>query len=168
MRVIGIDPGTATTGYGIIDSDGTNSRLVDFGCIRTVPEDDVPERLYAIYHRLNDVLRQFAPTVMAVEKLFFSRNTSSAMQVGEARGVVILAGRQAGIPVFEYTPLQVKQSVVGYGRAQKQQIQEMVRILLQLRQKPRPDDAADALALALCHAHAGRLRELTGWRGTHV
>lgn len=160
MRIIGIDPGIAITGYGIIESDGYHSHLVDFGCIQTAPGDDMPDRLYAIHHQLSAVLQQSGATVMAVEKLFFCSNALSAMQVGEARGVVLLAGRQAGLPVCEYTPLQVKQAVVGYGRARKQQVQEMVRILLRLQQIPRPDDAADGLALALCHAHSGKLRRL--------
>lgn len=155
MRIIGIDPGLATTGYGIVDSDGYSSSLVSFGCIRTDAQLEGPERLKIIYNDLNSLLAEYQPVIMAVEKLFFNRNITSAMQVGEARGVAVLAGCNAGLPVCEYTPLQVKQAVVGYGRAEKQQVQHMVRFLLALNAIPRPDDAADALAVAICHAHTG-------------
>lgn len=158
MRIIGVDPGLATTGYGVVETDFYRSTLVDFGCIRTSPEETCQERFARIYRELGAVLLQSRAEAMAVEKLFFCKNSSNAMQVGEARGVVILAGHHAGLPVVEYTPLQVKQAVTGFGRAEKRQIQQMVACLLSLKQLPRPDDAADALALALCHAHTGLSR----------
>lgn len=165
MRIIGIDPGLATTGYGIVDSDGYRCSLVEFGCVKTGAELENPERLKIIYNDLHSLLTKYQPAVMAVEKLFFSRNVTSAMQVGEARGVAVLAGCHAGLVVSEYTPLQVKQAVVGYGRAEKQQIQHMVRVLLTLKTVPRPDDAADALAVAICHAHSSNGH---GWRKNYV
>lgn len=168
MRIIGIDPGIATTGYGIIDSDGNKSSMLTFGCVKTSPELLAPERLEKVYNELTEILLSYKPDVMAVEKLFFARNSNSAMQVGEARGVALLTGRLAGLDVFEYTPLQVKQSVVGYGRADKAQVQQMVKILLALTKIPRPDDAADALAIALCHAHAGSTMTALHRRGTYV
>lgn len=168
MRIIGIDPGIATTGYGILDSNGQRSAAQAFGCITTAAELAVPERLQQIYNELTAIVAAYKPDAMAVEKLFFCKNTNSAMQVGEARGVVLLTGRLGGLPVFEYTPLQVKQSVVGYGRAEKAQVQQMVKILLGLEKIPRPDDAADALAIALCHAHAGTTLNAYGRRGTYV
>lgn len=168
MRIIGIDPGIATTGYGILDSDGQKSAMLSFGCVTTDAALAAPERLELIYQGLREIVETYTPDVMAVEKLFFARNSNSAMQVGEARGVVLLTGRLAGLPVFEYTPLQVKQSVVGYGRAEKQQVQHMVKVLLGLPKIPRPDDAADALAIALCHAHAGSTMAALGRRGSYV
>ncbi len=168
MRIVGVDPGMATTGYGVVESDGCRSVLIEYGCIRTSAEDRAQERLGRIYRELHAVVTRTGGQVMAVEKLFFSKNSASAMQVGEARGVVILAGHHAGLPVFEYTPLQVKQAVTGFGRAEKRQIQQMVACLLALKQLPRPDDAADALALALCHAHTGLSGAAIVRRGGHV
>ena len=168
MRIIGIDPGIATTGYGIVESDGHRSVAIEYGCILTAKDLPTPERLQIIYRDLTEVLRQFTPQVMAVEKLFFNKNINSAMQVGEARGVAVLTGIHAGLSVFEYTPLQVKQAVVGYGRAEKKQVQQMVKVLLNLAKIPRPDDAADGLAIALCHAHSGSTLHALGRRGTYV
>lgn len=168
MRIIGVDPGLATTGYGVVETNFYRSTLVDFGCIRTSPEETYQERFAHIYRELGKVLRQSQAEAMAVEKLFFCKNSSNAMQVGEARGVVILAGHHAGLPVVEYTPLQVKQAVAGYGRAGKRQVQQMVACLLVLKELPRPDDAADALALALCHAHTGLSGAAMVRRGRHV
>lgn len=168
MRIMGVDPGIAITGYGVVDSDGCRSILIDYGCIRTSAEDSTQRRLEHIYRELRAVLARNGGEVMVVEKIFFSRNSCSAMQVGEARGVVILAGQHASLQVFEYTPLQVKQAVTGYGRAEKRQIQQMVACLLALKQLPRPDDAADALALALCHAHTGLSRAAVSRMDKHV
>ena len=168
MRIIGIDPGIATTGYGIVDSDGHRSMAIEYGCVITAKELPTPERLQIIYRKLTDIVEQFEPQVMAVEKLFFNKNITSAMQVGEARGVAVLSGMHAGLAVFEYTPLQVKQAVVGYGRAEKTQVQQMVRVLLNLAKIPRPDDAADGLAIALCHAHSGTTLNALIRRGTYV
>ncbi|MCW3490802.1 crossover junction endodeoxyribonuclease RuvC [Dethiobacter alkaliphilus] len=168
MRIIGIDPGIATTGYGIVDSDGHRSVAIEYGCVLTDKDLPGPQRLQCIYRELSAVVSRFEPQVMAVEKLFFNKNINSAMQVGEARGVAILTGMHAGLDIFEYTPLQVKQSVVGFGRAEKKQVQQMVKVLLNLTKIPRPDDAADALAVALCHAHSGTTLNALTRRGTYV
>jgi crossover junction endodeoxyribonuclease RuvC len=168
LRIIGIDPGIATTGYGIVESDGQRSRSVTYGCVTTDSKLAGPRRLEQIYQELTEILVTYRPDAMAVEKLFFARNTTSAMQVGEARGVAVLAGQLAGLQMHEYTPLQVKQSVVGYGRAAKAQVQQMVKVLLCLSNIPRPDDVADALAIALCHAHSGKMAALAARRDTYV
>ncbi|MCS5694495.1 crossover junction endodeoxyribonuclease RuvC [Desulfofundulus thermocisternus] len=165
MRVIGIDPGTAITGYGIIDLEGNRLSVVAYDCITTQPTMPMPFRLQHLYRQLEMVLRQYRPRQFAVEELFFHKNVRTALAVGQARGVAILAAVNAGLAVAEYTPLQVKQAVVGYGRAAKEQVQYMVRALLGLPEVPRPDDVADALAVAICHAHylqsAARIREET-------
>jgi len=153
--ILGIDPGYAITGYGIIVKDKGNLKAVDYGVITTPAKAYFPLRLCDIYDSLSHLLKEFEPDCVAIEELFFSRNTTTAMGTAQARGVAVLAAAQAGKPVFEYTPLQVKVAVTGYGRAEKLQIQEMVRMLLKLRQQPKPDDAADALAVAICHAHSG-------------
>ena len=168
MRILGIDPGIAIMGYGVIETDGQRSVPLDFGCIITTAGTPMPDRLLAVYREVSEIIKRYQPDVMAVEKLFFAKNANSAMQVGEARGVVVLAGCHADMPVYEYTPLQVKQAVVGYGRAEKQQVQQMVKILLGLAKIPKPDDAADALAIAICHAHTGKLQAALTRGGTHV
>lgn len=161
MRILGIDPGTATVGFGIIDTTGqANYRLVDYGCIRTSAKDSGPERLKRIFDLIHQLIDVFRPECLVVEELFFNKNTKTALTVGQARGVILLAGVEKGLPIFEYTPLQVKQAVVGYGRADKRQVQEMVRLLLKLEKPPTPDDAADALALAICHAHAQKMNRI--------
>ena len=154
---LGIDPGTATTGYGLVRLTPDGSLLaVQHGVIST-PKDATPsERLEMLYRQLQAVLKQHKPDTAAVEKLFFSRNVTTALAVGQARGVVLLALQQASIDVFEYTPNEVKQAVAGYGSAEKRQVQEMVRALLQLDSIPRPDDAADALAIAITHLNTAR------------
>ena len=160
--VMGIDPGTATTGYGLVQEDEGHLECAGFGVV-TTPAGEPPEvRLESIYRELTAVLQQHQPTSAAVEKLFFHRNVTSAMAVGQGRGVVLLAVAHCGLPAAEYSPLQVKQAVTGYGKASKLQVQHMVRTLLNLETIPRPDDAADALAVAICHAHAARTVELTG------
>lgn len=161
MLVLGIDPGTAITGYGLVDEVGSQLVAVEYGVIRTPANSPLPERLASIYQALQDTLKQHRPTQIALEELFFSSNTRSALAVGQARGVCMLAGAHAGIPIFEYTPLQVKLAIAGYGRATKSQIQAMVRLLLNLDAIPSPDDAADALALAICHLHTKRPEELS-------
>ena len=160
MRIIGIDPGTATTGFGIITAIKGRYQLVDAGVIRTPAKTPLPERLATIYENLNELITEYEPQAMAVEELFFAQNTTTAMSVSHARGVVMLAGQQAGLSVAQYTPLQVKQALTGYGRADKQQIQEMVKIMLKLKQRPSPDDAADALAVAITHAMSSRYSAL--------
>jgi len=158
MRIIGIDPGTGILGFGIIENDGTSCRLVDAGVIRTPVKEDDAVRLQTIYEELTDIITETKPTEMAVEKLFFAQNVTTAMTVAQARGVVLLAAMQAGLKIHEYTPLQIKQSLTGYGRADKKQMQEMVRVLLALKDVPKPDDCADALAAALVHAAAVRVK----------
>jgi len=156
MRILGIDPGTGILGFGIISSEKGKNRLVDAGVIRTPVKEDDAVRLQTIYDELTDIISETKPEIMAVEKLFFAQNVTTAMTVSQARGVILLTGRQAGLTIFEYTPLQIKQALTGYGRAEKKQIQEMVKILLGLSEVPKPDDCADALACALTHAQTMR------------
>ena len=156
MRILGIDPGTGILGFGIIEVDKGKAQLVDAGVIRTPVKEDDAVRLQTIFEELTDIIVQTKPTEMAVEKLFFARNVTTAMTVAQARGVVLLAGQQAGLSIHEYTPLQIKQALTGYGRAEKHQIQEMVRVILELKEIPKPDDCADALACALTHAQTMR------------
>lgn len=158
--VLGVDPGTAITGYGLVWGEGDNLRLVDYGVITTSPDKPLPRRLQEIYRQLTTLIRERQPAAAAVEKLFFSRNVRTALSVGQARGVALLAMANAEIAVHEYTPLEVKQAVVGYGRATKNQVQEMVKVLLDLDSVPQPDDAADAIAVAICHIHSARMKGL--------
>jgi crossover junction endodeoxyribonuclease RuvC len=151
---MGIDPGTATTGYGVIERTGSRIKYVDCGVIVTSKSLPMPERLLAIYNQLNAVMDKHNPESMATEQLFFSNNVSTAMNVGAAVGVVLLAAAQRHIPLREYRPVEVKMAVVGYGAAEKKQVQFMVKNLLALEKAPKPDDAADALAIAICHAHS--------------
>jgi crossover junction endodeoxyribonuclease RuvC len=152
MRIIGIDPGTGILGFGVIEIKSLKPELVDAGVIRTPAKQDDSIRLETIYDELTDIIAQTKPDIMSVEKLFFAQNVTTAMTVAQARGVVLLTGRQANMDIFEYTPLQIKQALTGYGRAEKKQIQEMVRVILHLRDIPRPDDCADALAAAITHS----------------
>lgn len=152
MRILGIDPGTGILGFGIIDAAKGKCQLVDGGVIRTPVKEDDAVRLLTIYEELTDIINQTKPHVMSVEKLFFAQNVTTAMTVAQARGVVLLCGKQAGLELFEYTPLQIKQALTGYGRAEKKQMQEMVRVILNLPEIPKPDDCADALAAAICHS----------------
>jgi crossover junction endodeoxyribonuclease RuvC len=162
MVVIGIDPGTATTGYGVVrENEDGSLTMVAYGAILTPARMEMPHRLLELYRQLNEILLLHRPTSGAVEKLFFQRNVTTALSVGQARGVVLLALAQHNLGVSEYTPLEVKQAVAGYGRAGKAQVQQMVRALLSLPEIPTPDDAADALAVAICHAHSAALRSLT-------
>jgi crossover junction endodeoxyribonuclease RuvC len=160
MRVLGLDPGTATTGYGVVEQVRGELRMVTFGTIRTAAGQPLVDRLQEIYQAVEALAAQWTPETSAVEELFFSRNARTAMSVGHARGVTLLALADAGLEVAEYTPLQIKQAVTGYGNADKRQVQEMVRLLLGLEKPPRPDDAADALAVAICHIHSARLSTL--------
>lgn len=157
MRILGIDPGTGILGFGVIDVVGRKVQMVDAGVIRTPVKEDDAVRLLTIYEELTDIIAATKPTVMSVEKLFFARNVTTAMTVAQARGVVLLCGQQAGLTLFEYTPMQIKQAITGYGKADKKQMQEMVRVLLGLAETPKPDDCADALAAALTHASVARL-----------
>jgi len=152
MRILGIDPGTGILGFGVIEVSGNKTQLVDGGVIRTPVKEDDAVRLLTIFDELTDIIMKTKPETMAVEKLFFSQNVTTAMTVAQARGVVLLCGKQAGLTIAEYTPQQIKQALTGYGRADKKQIQEMVRVVLQLKEVPKPDDCADALAAAITHS----------------
>ena len=157
MRILGIDPGTGILGFGVIDVIGSGkATLVDGGVIRTPVHQEDSLRLKTIFDELTEITETHKPEVMAVEKLFFAQNVTTAMSVAQARGVILLCGIQNGLELFEYTPLQVKQALTGYGRADKKQIQEMVRVILALNEVPKPDDAADALAVAICHSMTAR------------
>ena len=157
MRIIGIDPGTGILGFGVIDVAGGRSKLVTAGVIKTPAHTPLDERLEEIFHGLNQIITETQPTVMSIEKLFFAQNITTAISVSHARGVVMLCGRLAHLPIAEYTPLQIKQTLTGYGRADKKQIQEMVRLHLNLQVVPKPDDAADALAAAITHQLMSRV-----------
>lgn len=152
MIILGIDPGTATTGYGLIEEKSGKVSLVDYGVILTKPESSTEQRLEIIYDQLSDLIEEYNPDEIAVEELFFSTNVKTAMSVSQARGVILLATQKLGIPLSEYTPNQVKNGICGYGGADKKQVQKMVQMLLNLKDIPKPDDAADALAIAICHS----------------
>ena len=154
MRIIGIDPGYAIIGYGIVDYNANHFTVVDYGAVTTKAHTPFEQRLSDIYDGLNNLISTYKPDAMSIEKLFFNTNTTTAIDVAQARGVILLTAAQAGVKIAQYTPLQVKQSVVGYGRAEKKQVQEMTRLMLGLKTVPKPDDTADALALAICHAHS--------------
>ncbi len=158
MRILGIDPGIAIVGWGLIDEGNGILKPIDYGTLITPPNKSVPERLLIIYQGLADLLRVYQPDAVAIEELFFSRNVTTALTVGQARGVALLAFAQACVPIYEYKPLVIKQAVVGYGGAAKRQMQEMVRLTLHLKAIPRPDDAADALAIAICHAYTAPMQ----------
>ncbi len=157
--ILGLDPGTASTGFGVICVTGNRLRAVEYGVVDTSPEFPLEKRLERIFDGVSEVLRRHQPEATAIESLWFSSNMRSALAVGHARGVTLLACSLAGCQVFEYTPLQVKQAVVGYGKAEKLQVMEMVRALLGLAETPRPDHAADALGVAICHANTSAVRE---------
>ena len=157
MRIIGIDPGTAICGYSVLDYIGNKFTLLDYGVVTTPANSDLEKRLYTIYQELKELIEKHQPQFLAVEDLFFNTNAKTALSVGHARGVILLLGAMMGLEVFSYTPLQVKQSVVGYGRAEKKQIQEMVKLILNMEKIPKPDDAADAIAVAICHGHSYKL-----------
>lgn len=155
MRILGIDPGYAIVGYGVIEYDNVRFRVINYGAITTSPETPFDKRLLEIYKDMTSLLEQFEPDCVSVEKLYFNTNITTGIDVAQARGVIILSAAEHGIPIYEYTPLQVKVAVTGYGRADKHQMQEMTRNILRLPSIPKPDDTADALAIAICHAHTG-------------
>lgn len=155
MRILGVDPGYAIVGVGTVDYEGNRFKVVDYGAITTEAGEDMSDRLKAIYDEMTKLIEYVKPEAMAIEELFFQNNQKTAINVAQARGVLILAAKNHNIPVFEYTPLQVKQAVVGYGKAEKKQVQQMTKAILNLAEIPKPDDTADALALAVCHAHTG-------------
>jgi crossover junction endodeoxyribonuclease RuvC len=160
MRVLGIDPGTAITGYGVVDYIKGKEKLVDYGTIRTEAGVEMPSRLFRIKGELDKLLQEYSPQIVAVEELFYNRNSKTVISVAQSRGVVLMTSAAAGLPVAEYTPLQVKQAVVGYGNADKRQVQLMVQRILKMSDIPRPDDAADALAIAICCLHSYRLARI--------
>jgi len=154
MIILGIDPGTALMGYGLIKYKNDTLQVIDYGCLRTSARLSLAERLFQLHEGLEKLINLYQPQTLSVEELFFNKNVTTALAVGQARGVVLLTAAKAGLLIKEYTPLQVKQSLVGYGRAEKQQVQYMVKMLLNLREIPKPDDAADALAIAICEAYS--------------
>ncbi len=154
MIILGIDPGYAIVGYGVIEYRNNHFSVIDYGAVTTEAKTPFNERLEIIYDELSTIINKYSPEAMAIEKVFYNSNAKTVIDVSQARGVIMLAAQKNRIPVYEYTPLQVKQSVVGYGRAEKKQVQEMIRRILALEKVPKPDDTADALAMAVCHAHA--------------
>ena len=160
MRILGVDPGTALLGYGVVEGE-RDPVLCAYGVVETRPDRPMPDRLVFLFDHLSDLISLHHPDVMAVEQLFFARNVTTAIAVGQARGVALLAAARLGVPIAEYSPSEVKHAVVGYGKADKGQIQEMVRLILRLDQVPHPDDAADALAVAICHHHTAPFVERT-------
>jgi crossover junction endodeoxyribonuclease RuvC len=161
LRVLGLDPGTATTGFGVVEGDDIDLTAVTYGVITTPTKWTLPQRLQEIYHQLQALVSEWQPENAAVEELFFSRNARTALSVGQSRGVVLLGLAEANLSIFEYKPSQIKEAVTGYGAAPKRQVQTMVQHLLGLPDVPHPDDAADALAVAICHLHSARWRSLT-------
>lgn len=153
MIILGIDPGYAIVGFGVISYNGSRFKVLEYGAITTDKNTPFPERLNEIYDGMNYLLDKYQPSAISIEKLYFNTNTTTAISVAQARGVCVLAGVKHGVEIAEYTPLQVKMAVTGYGRAEKHQIMEMTKTLLSLKEIPKPDDAADALAIAICHAH---------------
>ena len=159
MIILGIDPGIAIVGYGIIECKGNHYTAIDYGAITTDADMLFPDRLKIVYDRLTQIINIYKPDDLAIEELFYNKNAKTAIKVGQARGVEILAAINQNVEIYEYTPLQIKQAIVGYGRAEKHQIQEMVKILLNLKDIPKPDDVADALAVALTHGSSLKFKE---------
>lgn len=166
MRILGIDPGYAILGYGIIDKKGNHFKVIDYGAVTTDAKMAMPDRLKVLYNSLMELIVRYEPEVASIEELFFNTNAKTAILVGQARGVAVLACAKSGLEIEEYTPLQIKQALVGYGRAEKKQVQLMVKTILNLKEIPKPDDTADALAAAVCHGHSAesrrRLKQLKG------
>lgn len=162
MTILGIDPGYAIVGYGVLNYDGVKFKIVEYGAITTDASMMMTYRLKSIYDDLNDVIERVNPDFMAIEELFFNNNQKTAINVAQARGVLLLAALNHNVEVFEYTPLQVKQAVTGYGRADKNQVQQMVKLMLNLDKVPKPDDTADAIAIAICHGHSYNPRRMEG------
>lgn len=158
MRILGIDPGIGRTGWGIVDVQNTKLQVQKFGCIETLPNSDLEKRLLTLHEQITAILHKEEPDTLAIEELFFNTNAKTAMIVGQARGVVLLTAAQKGIPISIYTPLQVKIAVTGYGRAEKKQVGQMVKTLLGLESIPKPDDTADALAIAITHAFSYKMK----------
>ena len=159
MRILGIDPGYAILGWGVIDVEGNHFSAVDYGAVTTEDGEDMPDRLKTLYNELMDIIAEYNPDQVSIEELFFNTNNKTAIFVGQARGVAILACVNSGVDIYEYTPLQIKQGLSGYGRADKKQIQQLVKMMLNLREIPKPDDTADALAAAICHGNTANSRK---------
>ncbi|HEX2925495.1 MAG TPA: crossover junction endodeoxyribonuclease RuvC [Ruminiclostridium sp.] len=162
MIIMGIDPGFAITGYGVVKYEGNRFSVLDYSAITTDASMKLSDRLLVLYNGLEELIERFKPDAISIEELFFNKNIKTALTVGHGRGVAVLAAAKSGIDIFEYTPLQVKQSVVGYGRAEKAQIQQMVKAILNLPAIPKPDDVADALAVAICHGNSHRMGSILG------
>ncbi len=162
MIIMGIDPGFAITGFGIVKYEGNKFSVLDYGAVTTEASMKLSQRLLVLNNRLEELIQKHKPDAVAIEELFFNKNIKTALTVGHGRGVAVLAAARSGVDIFEYTPLQVKQSVVGYGRAEKAQIQQMVKALLNLKAIPKPDDVADALAVAICHGNSHRMGAILG------
>jgi len=158
MRILGVDPGIARTGWGVIEVQSSKLKVQSYGCIETLAKLEPSERLRQIYAELTDIIKKYKPDVLAVEELFFNTNAKTAFVVGQARGVVLLAAAENNVSIAIYTPLQVKIAVTGYGRAEKNQVGQMVKVLLKLKEIPKPDDVADALAVALTHAFTNKFK----------
>ena len=154
--ILGIDPGFAILGYGVIEESAGEENSICFGCLRTSVKENFVERLEQIYKGVNSLIKEYKPDEIAIEKIFFAKNAKTAMQIGEVRGIILLTAIQNKVPIFEYTPLQVKLTIASYGQADKSQIQKMVKLILKLKEIPKPDDAADALAIAITHCHSKR------------
>ena len=164
MIIMGIDPGFAITGYGVVKYEGNKFTVIDYGAVTTQAGTPLPERLLILDRGLEELIGKHSPDAIAVEELFFNKNIKTALAVGHGRGVALLAAARSGVGVFEYTPLQVKQSTAGYGRAEKAQVQQMVKVILNLASIPKPDDAADALAVAICHGHSYKMGSYMGYK----
>ncbi len=165
MRILGIDPGYAILGWGIVDMKGNHFEVVSYGAVTTEAGEPMPDRLKVLYHSLMELIAEYEPEVAAIEELFFNTNSKTAIMVGQARGVAVLACANCGLEIEEYTPLQIKQALTGYGRADKNQVQMMVKTILHLKEAPKPDDTADALAAAICQGHSGDARKRLRKRG---
>lgn len=159
MRILGVDPGFAITGYSIIDYVGNKFKLIDCGAVTTKVGVSFPQRLTKIYDNINMIIQEYKPDSVVVEELFFNQNVKTAINVAQARGVILIVGCKNNIPTYEYTPLQVKQAVAGYGRAEKKQVQKMVQTILNVKEIPKLDDITDSMAVAICHAHSAKFAE---------
>ena len=165
MRILGIDPGIAIVGYGVVDKEGNRYKTVAYDAVTTRAHTPLEERLLLVYKGIDEIIKMYKPDAMSIEELFFNNNAKTAVAVGQARGVILLAAVQNGIPIYEYTPLQVKQALTGYGRASKSQIQQMMKSILGLESVPKPDDVADALAIAVCHGNSMRFNSIKNFGG---
>ena len=161
MKILGIDPGIGRCGWGVIENNGSKIKILNYGCIETSPKKEAPERLTEIYEQIIKIIKDYSPDCLSIEELFFNTNAKTAFVVGQARGVILLAASQKNLSISIYTPLQVKIALTGYGRADKNQIGQMVKILLSLKTIPKPDDSADALAIAITHAFSNKINKLS-------